>query len=709
MLLDVFSAELVQFYLRRKTVSLLDDFGLYRNVYHSLAGLYMQPWCLSESRRFVLHNMFVISVMPFGSNEQDLAKCLEDESIRLEFGKIVTLATGETVKLFMFPMALTGDMLQQNENAGVKTHKSAHGCRLCHIHSNETGDLNHDVIFDGRYSQETEFKFEMALGERTAADRTNGLASLGLKTEGHIFGNAFPCMNPFTGYPCDPMHAELRLAKYFQAMLTESIFSAAGIAAYEQAWNAINVPYGWGQPQNPASHQKSMVFAESGRMAQMLPLVFLIMFSDANGVDATKRKSFWKGAVGKEGGYKEKMHMVFAPRSNLTTFEPGNILLEVSYAVAEAIHLVMRSTLTNKEFLAAPALMLRERRLLKQMFLTTPKSETYAACQNLHLGVHWRQDTRNYGTFRNVGVMIGEQTHKLHKVHAAHTNSNDTELQLLKAVNTAHTLRFILNGVFNETNAAARQTTKVLEQCPTVKKKFLSENNLLGGPELEPRAAADVTLSYAECTNTIFSSANLSSRMQQRLTQPATRAADLEIILPVFSAENGDVMFTDWMKRRLEQRYYARLVCELKVNGRTRKISVRVGSPVKLRTRKTTGSGYGIVERIVRISLTGTNQAFIIARPLTRNLDGESKFAPYEVYDDILKTLEAYPLSALEHVNVHMVPRPGGVDSWWLNTFVTHCRLRLCQFADPGDVVPEQLRPGLLQPGRLGCLGHVDR
>ena len=69
-------------------------------------------------------------------------------------------------------------------------------------------------------------------------------------------------------------------------------------------------------------------------------------------------------------------------------------------------------------------------------------------------------------------------------------------------------------------------------------------------------------------------------------------------------------------------------------------------------TCSSAGSGYGIVERIVRISLTGTNQAFIIARPLTRNLDGESKFAPYEVYDDILKTLEAYPLSALEHVNV---------------------------------------------------------
>ena len=43
--------------------------------------------------------------------------------------------------------------------------------------------------------------------------------------------------------------------------------------------------------------------------------------------------------------------------------------------------------------------------------------------------------------------------------------------------------------------------------------------------------------------------------------------------------------------------------------------------------------------------------AIIIARPLTRNVDAELKFAPYEVYE-IIRTLEAYPLSALEHVNV---------------------------------------------------------
>lgn len=60
----------------------LDDFGLYRNAYHSLAGLYFQL-CLTEAQRFVLQNMFVLMIAPFGSSESDLSDCLKDETVEL--------------------------------------------------------------------------------------------------------------------------------------------------------------------------------------------------------------------------------------------------------------------------------------------------------------------------------------------------------------------------------------------------------------------------------------------------------------------------------------------------------------------------------------------------------------------------------------------------------------------------------------------------
>ena len=57
----------------------LDDFGLYLNAYHSLAGLYIQPACLDEPGWFTLQNMFVLMIEPFGCTASDMADCLNDD------------------------------------------------------------------------------------------------------------------------------------------------------------------------------------------------------------------------------------------------------------------------------------------------------------------------------------------------------------------------------------------------------------------------------------------------------------------------------------------------------------------------------------------------------------------------------------------------------------------------------------------------------
>jgi len=44
-------------------------------------------------------------------------------------------------------------------------------------------------------------------------------------------------LDPFVGYPNNPMHVELRLAKYCHQVLIEDIFSRAGLEAYRQSWN----------------------------------------------------------------------------------------------------------------------------------------------------------------------------------------------------------------------------------------------------------------------------------------------------------------------------------------------------------------------------------------------------------------------------------------------------------------------------------------
>src|SRR5947208_7171762 len=52
----------------------LDDFGTYRNVYHSLGGVYLQFGNMPLSLRKQLKNHFLIGFVPFGANFDDFIK-----------------------------------------------------------------------------------------------------------------------------------------------------------------------------------------------------------------------------------------------------------------------------------------------------------------------------------------------------------------------------------------------------------------------------------------------------------------------------------------------------------------------------------------------------------------------------------------------------------------------------------------------------------
>src|SRR6266542_397464 len=51
-----------------------DDFGTYRNVYHSLGGVYLQFGNMPAYQRKLLKNYFVLRFVPFGGNFNEFLK-----------------------------------------------------------------------------------------------------------------------------------------------------------------------------------------------------------------------------------------------------------------------------------------------------------------------------------------------------------------------------------------------------------------------------------------------------------------------------------------------------------------------------------------------------------------------------------------------------------------------------------------------------------
>lgn len=405
----------------------LDAFGLYRNAYHSLDGMYVTPASIDVGLRTKLQNVFVLMLGPFGSNEMEMAKCLKNEATTSGVGYRTTLQSGETVFVCAFPIAFNGDMPQQNLNSGCKTHNVYKGCRYCFITDNEKGNLMENVVDTGRYREPVRRLRAQALAQRTKDGRDKQLKGHGLTLEGAYFENCYPHMDPQRCHPNDAFHAEIRLEKYYQEALIECYLTTAGAAAYREVWNKIEAPKGWGQPQNPVSHKGSMVFSEYGRLAIMNPLVILKLYENMGATNGQlpKRQWIWKPEqieiLGSKLGFEEMMG-----------FPPEHQVLRIAYLHARCIYYTMRETLTAEERDNMVFTILASRHHLQKFFEATEKYASWGKVPNIHLGLHYTNDLENFGTIRNSTTMMGEQKHKLFKAHASHTNSRENDLQLLK-------------------------------------------------------------------------------------------------------------------------------------------------------------------------------------------------------------------------------------------------------------------------------------
>ena len=149
---------LQQLYTRvsnRRTFSLplltfIDGFGLYRNTYRTLMGMYFIFTGLPFHKRARRANVFPFTIGPHGSNFSNVVDGVRSLAT-LDRGVEVERPGMGRVMLLAFPTAFIGDMPQQQKNSGMKTQRAYLGCRFCHINSEERGALDYDIFLEGRY------------------------------------------------------------------------------------------------------------------------------------------------------------------------------------------------------------------------------------------------------------------------------------------------------------------------------------------------------------------------------------------------------------------------------------------------------------------------------------------------------------------------------------------------------------------------------
>ncbi|KAI8171048.1 hypothetical protein KHU50_005759 [Colletotrichum sp. SAR 10_65] len=505
----------------------IDGFGIYRNSYRSLVGVYLIIAALNGLDRHRAANIFPITLSPHGSNFDDTIRALQslgqlDKEVVMNINGVDTIVCVPT-------LCYIGDMPQQDKNSGFRGPKANKFCRFCFIgqtavKSGKASDiLDFDVVTHGRYHYQTmEMRKEMeSKGTKTATKAFASQWGLGEGQLAPTLAQLSPALDLIMSRPPDPAHSEYQgMSELMHNTLLDRVLSESGRLAYNEKLRYWPMPVGWEGLQSPIRHLKSYSLAAHARWSIIIPCLLRSWLKPSHlhklFLEEGQRRLGNDGAV-----------IDFVVRSYATLAKSNSVLMSLKVSAEDRANVVgiIRATRLRYQMLCdiagsaisqnkraysrfsrepsvvqpgdiyaaqsrdvsvAPGLSRADRDLLMMPPPPRPREETPVgqgqpmpkrAAQyehdsrrpNVHIGIHYPQIMREYALPVNVNVLLGENQHRYFKRRVYETNFREVEKLLLQKVNMQMTMRLLLrNAFFFDDAELTLQMSRLYKSCPTL-------------------------------------------------------------------------------------------------------------------------------------------------------------------------------------------------------------------------------------------------
>ncbi|UZO14048.1 uncharacterized protein OCT59_005519 [Rhizophagus irregularis] len=235
-----------------------DDFGTFRNVYHSLGGVYVQFGNMparqeSCSKITLFSGLFLSVVISMNSYLPFISEMKEFEQ-----GKLMEV-NGQDAWVIAGLGVVTADLPQGNDMCGVLRHNANKGCRTCTASRESLTNFSQDVPATSRYHHITDDQFKEIFDEPATTRQRRLCTEFGLRTRPSILDRLLRERHLQT--PQDVYHATAgkigRLLK-----LTCELFSQKGEDEFIKAWKNLEKPKKWSRLPNPISHNASFMMSD---------------------------------------------------------------------------------------------------------------------------------------------------------------------------------------------------------------------------------------------------------------------------------------------------------------------------------------------------------------------------------------------------------------------------------------------------------------
>lgn len=260
----------------------IDGFGLYRNMYRSLLGYYITPAGLNHIERNRRTNIFPMTLGPHGSTLTDVVEAIGPRLTEFEAGSVINIH-GTSTLVFAFTFCFTGDMPQQQKNSGMLTQRANYGCRSCMVTKEQRGNVNFDLLVNGRYHHQ-QMAMRRHMNQMTkAAQRVRYSKSTGLDPEPLIppLQRLAPACDLILSRPADPAHSEFNgITNLAHETIINDVLTPFAQITYVKLLRRFPFPPGWPHLQNPKRYLGSYKLTEHGRWSIIAPILFRTWLQD---------------------------------------------------------------------------------------------------------------------------------------------------------------------------------------------------------------------------------------------------------------------------------------------------------------------------------------------------------------------------------------------------------------------------------------------
>ena len=218
-----------------------DGFGLYRTMTKSIMGCYLQIAAMPKREHTRQINVLPVTLGLHRANLDDVMKALSplkavDRGIVVDINGIPTL-------LYAPIIAFTGDMPQQQDNAGCLRVAANLGCRGCKVTVDKRGDLDFNVLDQARAYMEM-MRLRRAMDDMQQKYRKQAFSTKhGISIEAPAVQHIAPVLDLISSRPGDTAHSEFNgITKMTHQILIDAVLKPESIVEYSKMLRRMPFP-----------------------------------------------------------------------------------------------------------------------------------------------------------------------------------------------------------------------------------------------------------------------------------------------------------------------------------------------------------------------------------------------------------------------------------------------------------------------------------